>query len=58
LLHRLKYNRTDKACRAFFIGYADAAAKFRQRHEAEMRALVGSPHRWVVCGSIPLDGNT
>jgi hypothetical protein len=55
-LHRSKYNRTDKARRAFFIGYADASAKFRQRHETEMRPLVGAPHSWVVCGSAPLDG--
>lgn len=55
-LHRSKFNKTDQARRAFFVGYADASAHFKPRREPDFRPLLGSAHSWIVCGEAPLPG--
>ena len=54
-LHRSKWNKSGQPRRAFFLGYANAAAQYHPRHESEFRPLVGAPHSWMVCGSAPTD---
>ena len=51
-LHRSKLNHTDRPRRAFFIEYADAAAKYFRAGETP-RPVIDSPQAWLATGQIP-----
>jgi len=51
-LHRSKLNHSDKPRRAFFMEYADAAAKY-SRDLKQWVPVVASPDSWLVSGQLP-----
>lgn len=55
-LHRSKLNHTDRARRAFFMEYADAAATF-QRANAPRQSVLVESNTWVVRGQAEYKGS-